>query len=236
MLFCAIINEPAMVRYVFTVIAAFCICSAAAQKSDFTPPHYKKIGKAILKKESPTYYPDLMVRYKAHDTTLSPYEYHLLYFGYALQADYEPYAHQPFADSLMAIVRKTRISPDDYDLVIKYTGRILDKNPFDMRYLDPLIYVYRMQGKNDLATSLEFKLGRIIETIFTTGDGLTEKTAFHVISVSHEYDLLRALGFGYAGEQSLSRGQCDFLKVETNDFGINGMYFNVSALIKPGGN
>lgn len=224
-----------MARFLLIVIVAFCSITAVAQKNSFRPPDYKKIGKAILKQESATFYSDLMVRYKAHDTTLSPYEYHLLYYGYTLQAEYEPYAHQPFADSLMAIVRKNQISPDNYDLVVKYAGKILDKCPFDMRYLDPLIYVYRMQGKNDLAAMLEFKLGRIIETIFTTGDGLTEKTAFHVISVSHEYDLLRALGFGYAGEQSLTRGQCDFLKVETNDYGINGMYFNVSALLRAAG-
>lgn len=224
-----------MVKTLLIAFVAFCCFSAVAQKSSFSPPDYKKIEKAILKKESGTFYPDLMVRYKVHDTTLSPYEYHLLYFGYSFQTGYEPYTHQPFADSLMAIVRKNQISPDKYDLVVKYAEKILDKCPFDMRYLDPLIYVYRMQGKNDLADMLEFKLGRIIETIFTTGDGLTEKTAFHVISVSHEYDLLRALGFGYAGEQSLTRGQCDFLKVETNDYGINGMYFNVSALMKTAG-
>jgi hypothetical protein len=117
--------------------------------------------------------------------------------------------------------------------VIKYANKIFENNPFDMRYLDPLIYVYHMQGKKELAQKLEFKLGRIIETIFNTGDGLTEKTAFHVISVSHEYDLLRALGFGFAGEQSITRGECDFLKVETNDYGINGIYFNVSAIMKP---
>lgn len=99
-----------------------------------------------------------------------------------------------------------------------------------MRYLDPMIYVYQMQGNTEMAEKLEFKLGRIIETIFSSGDGLTEKTAFHVISVSHEYDLIRALGFGFGGEQSLSNGKVDLLKVEANDYGINGMYFNISAL------
>jgi len=157
-----------------------------------------------------------------------------LYYVYIFQPEYSPSAHLPLTDSLLAIMSKDQIGPDQYKLVIKYAGAILDKSPFDMRYLDPLIYAYRMQGRNDLAAMLEFKLGRILETIFTSGDGLTEESAFHVISVSHEFDMLRALGFGFAGTQSVRQGQYDYVKVEKNDFGIQGMFFNVSALTRTG--
>ncbi len=221
-----------MNRVVLSVIIIFFSCATTAQKNSFSVPDYKKIGKAISKADSPTFYPRLMQRYQAHDTTLSPSEYHLLYYGYSLQPEYAPYAHQPITDSLMVILREDMISPSQYNLVLKYGYAILDKNPFDMRYLDPMIYICQMQGNKELAAKLEFKLGRIIETIFTSGDGLTEKTAFHVISVSHEYDLLRALGFGFGGQQSLTQGNSDFLKVESNDYGIKGMYFNISALLK----
>jgi len=221
-----------MTRYILSAIIIFFSCATIAQKNTFSAPDYKKIGKAISKSDSPAFYPKLMQRYQTHDTTLSPSEYHLLYYGFCLQPEYAPYAQQPFADSLMTIIRKDMISPAQYDLVLKYGNTILEKSPFDMRYLDPMIYICQMQGNKELAAKLEFKLGRIIETIFTSGDGLTEKTAFHVISVSHEYDMLRALGFGFGGEQSLTQGQCDFLKVESNDYGIKGMYFNVSALLK----
>lgn len=221
-----------MTRYILSAILIFLSCTTIAQKASFASPDYKKIGKAISRADSPTFYPKLMERFQVHDTTLSPAEYHLLYYGYSLQPEYAPYAQQPFADSLMTIIRKDIISPAQYDLVLKYGYAILEKSPFDMRYLDPMIYVLQMQGNKEMAEKLEFKLGRIIETIFTSGDGLTEKTAFHVISVSHEYDLLRALGFGFGGEQSLTNGQCDFLKVEANEYEITGMYFNVSVLLK----
>lgn len=222
-----------MLKYLLIPWMILCTVTASGQRNKFNIPDYKKINKIISKTDSPASYIKLMDRYRIHDTTLTTEEYHLLYFGYCLQPQYAPYAHQQFADSLMTIVRKKQIGPDQYENVIKYANKVFESNPFDMRYLDPLIYVYQMQGKIELAQKLEFKLGRLIETIFNTGDGLTEKTAFHVISVSHEYDLLRALGFGYAGEQSLTRGECDFLKVETNDYGINGIYFNVSAIMKP---
>lgn len=219
-----------MVKYFFIALVVLCSFTVTAQKTRFTPPDYKKISKAIEKTGSSTFYPRLMERYLAQDTTLSPKDYHLLYYGFSLQPEYAPLAQQPFADSLMTILHKDQITPDQYNTVIKYCNEILKKSPFDMRYLDPLIYVYRMKGNNDLAARLEFKLGRIIETIFSTGDGLTQETAFHLISASHEFDMLRALGFGVNGKQSLKSGQCDFQKVETNDYGIDGIYFNVSAL------
>lgn len=221
-----------MVRHLIGIAILFTAFTAVAQKNQFTPPDYKKISKAISKPGTEFYYPLLMERYRENDTTLTPHEYYLLYYGYTLQPGYAPYGHLPLVDSLMTILHDKQLLPGQYDKAATLCNAILDKNPFDLRFLDPLIYVYRMQGKNDLASRLEFRLGRIVETIFSTGDGLSEKTAFHVIAISHEYDMLRALGFGFAGEQSLTRNQCDYLKVARNDYGIDGMYFNVSALLK----
>lgn len=221
-----------MNRYFLGVILILSTLSASSQQSTFKQPNYKKINKAINKESSSTFYPKLMQRFFENDTTLSPEQYHLLYYGYSLQPQYSPNTDPASADSLMTLIRKDQLAPAQYDLVIKYANATLAKKPFDMRYLDPLIYVYRMQGNDALADKLEFKLGRIIETIFSTGDGLTKETAFHVISVAHEYDLLRALGFGNSGGQSLTIGQYDFLKVEENDYGIEGMYFNISAMQK----
>jgi len=221
-----------MTRSFIGAILVFCIFSVSAQKPTFNQPNYKKISKAISKESASTFYPKLMERFLTNDTTLSPEEYHLLYYGYSLQSEYSPNAQLASADSLMSVIRKEQLAPEQFELVIKYANATLEKNPFDMRYLDPLIYVYRMQGNNTLADKLEFKLGRIIETLFSTGDGLTKETAFHVISAAHEYDLLRALGFGNAGGQRLTIGQYDFLKVEANDYGIEGMYFDISAMQK----
>jgi len=214
-----------MVRYILSTLLICCFLSGYAQKNNFTPPNYKKIHKEINQPGSKPTYQQLFKRYNDNDTTLSPEEYRLLYFGFTFQPEYSPDVKEPMVDSLMAILRLEQIKPEQYDKVVKYSEKILQKNPFDMRYLDPLIYVYRMQGNNQLASKLEFKLGRIIETIFTTGDGLTEKTAFHVISATHETDMLRALGFGFVGMQSIKNNQFDYLKVEENAYGIEGIYF-----------
>lgn len=219
-----------MVRYILSPLLICCFLSGYAQKNNFMPPDYKKIGKAISKTGSKSHYPKLYKRFIDNDTTLSPDEYHLLYYGFTFQPEYSSDTKEPIVDSLMTILRLEQIKPEQYEKVVNYSEKILQKNPFDMRYLDPLIYVYRMQGNNQLASKLEFKLGRIIETIFTTGDGLTEKTAFYVISAAHEKDMLRALGFGFVGMQNIRSSPYDYLKVEENAYGIDGIYFKKPRL------
>lgn len=218
-----------MLRYLTVVLMAACTLGSYAQKTQFAAPDYKKISKSIVKKGSSTSYQTLMERYKAHDTTLSPKEYYLLYYGFPLQTEFNPGVSQPLADSLMLFMQKDQKTNTEYSEIIRLAQAILEKNPFEMRYLDPLIFAYRMQGKNELATKLEFQLGRIAETIFSSGDGLTENTAFYIIAPDHAYDMLRALGFGYTGGQSIKKGTCGFIKVKSNDFGIEGMYFKTAS-------
>jgi len=68
--------------------------------------------------------------------------------------------------------------------------------------------------------------------ILSSGDGRTEESAFHVISVSHEYDILQVLGFEFGGQQSLTTKDCDYLAVKENEYDIKGFYFNVQMLLE----
>jgi hypothetical protein len=75
-------------------------------------------------------------------------------------------------------------------------------------------------------------LDHVIETILSTGDGKTEETAWHVVSVEHEYDILKMLGFRFGGEQTLTNKGCDYLKVEQNKHDIKGFYFDVNKILE----
>jgi hypothetical protein len=219
-----------MKRILVSIILLLSLSSAYAQKSNFSVPDYKKIGKAIAKKSSSAYYPVLMERLKANDTTLTPREYHLLYFGYVLQPGYAPEKVKSAQDSLLALMNREVLEEREYIRIIELASSTLNEYPFEISILDPLIYALRMEGKNELAAKLEFRFGRIIETIFNSGNGLTKETAFHVVSISHQKDMLRALGFGFGGQQMMAGSKISYLKVAKNDFGIDGMYFNVSAI------
>ncbi|MBW6491660.1 MAG: DUF4919 domain-containing protein [Lentimicrobium sp.] len=198
-----------------------------AQKSQFNPPDFKKIGKTINKTGKPLNYQNLLQRLNQNDTLLSLREYHLLYYGYALQPGFNPQVNHPLADSLMLILHKDLLNESDYQHIIGLASDLIFHSPFEISFLDPLILSYRMLGNEDMAARLEFRFGRIIETIFSSGDGLTQETAFHVVSVNHESDMLRALGFSYGGQRIKSGDGTDYLKVAKNDFGINGLFFRI---------
>jgi len=80
---------------------------------------------------------------------------------------------------------------------------------------------------------MEHKYFNLLKAILKTGDGTSEKMAYSVISVSHEYEILIMLGLKFAGSQELI-GSCDYLLVKENDKNIEGVYFDVSRLFEIG--
>ncbi len=208
------------------------ISGVTAQNRKFSPPDYKKISKVISRTGSPSAYSELSRRLSANDTTLTVSDYHHLYYGAALQPGFNPDVQHPLADSITRIMKKEGLNKTDYANIIKLGTRLLSEQPFELRMLDPLIYAYRMTGNNDMAARLEVRFGRIIETIFNSGDGLTKKTAFHVTSTRHEPDMLRALGFGYDGQKMRFEEAFDYLKTAKNDFGIEGIWFKAGFIYR----
>jgi hypothetical protein len=206
------------------------ISGVTAQDRKFSPPDYKKISKVISRAGSPFSYSELSRRLSVNDTTLTVSDYHYLYYGSTLQPGFNPDVQHPLADSITLIMNKEGLNKTDYAKIIQLGIRLLGEQPFELRMLDPLIYAYRMTGNNDMAARLEVRFGRIIETIFNSGDGLTKKTAFHVISTRHEPDMLRALGFGYDGQKMRIEETFDYLKTAKNDFGIEGIWFKAGLI------
>ena len=69
------------------------------------------------------------------------------------------------------------------------------------------------------------------DAIMSTGDGLSENTAFVVIYIPDEYEILEVLGFKFGGSQSLIEGNYDLLEIDQNPYGITEIYFDVSRLL-----
>lgn len=215
-----------MKRATLTIIALiFGLSGAMAQKTNISAPDYNKIKKSIRKK--PETYHALLQQLYANDTLLSTKDYHLLYYGYPFQVSHAPNQQSPLSDSLLKLIQQENPTEADYRNLIETGNHMLEENPFELSFLDRIIYAHRMLDNNKMAEKLEFRLGRIIETIFNSGNGLSKETAFHVISLSNASDMLRALGFGYAGQHMSIGPNLHFFKVDKNDFGIEGMYFYI---------
>lgn len=52
----------------------------------------------------------------------------------------------------------------------------------------------------------------------------------HVIAVSHEYIFLKMFGFVGVEQSFLPELSCDYIEVEENEYGVEGLYFNISQL------
>lgn len=201
------------------------------QKPVFKAPDYKWIKEEMNNRNSSHYYPVLLERFRKADTTLTPVDFKILYYGQVFTDTYSPYGRSEYVDSLSTLLSQDSLQADDFRVVIRFENLILDKYPFNLRDLNILAYAYRKTGDTLMALLTEYKLNSVLGTILSTGDGQKEKTAWHVISVTHEYDILGALGFRFGGEQTLTKKGCDYLKVADNEYGIKGFYFNVNKIL-----
>lgn len=221
-----------MKRIVILIVTLFFISTLFSQEINFESPNYKKISKEIKKKKSKFNYEKLFDRYSKGDTTFNLNEKRHLYYGYSFQEEYSPYGSSEYTDSLKIFYQKETLTEFDFKEIIKFSELILDKNPFNLRAINNLSFSYYNLGNSELENSYYNKSSIIIDAIMSSGDGLSEKTAFYVIYVSHEYDLLDAIGFGFGGEQSLTTNGFDYLKLQDNEFSIEGFYFEISRSLE----
>lgn len=210
-----------------TLLFLLILGSSFSQLGSAGKPDYKAIEKAIEKKKSPNHYPGLFKRYLAGDSTMTMEEERHLYYGFTFRDEYDPYGRSEYEDSLQSMFGKDSIVYDDYLKIIDYTNKIIEKYPFDLSALSYRTYAYRMTDQPEEYQRSRTQMYLILGVILTSGDGISAETAFYVICVPDEYEVLSALEYSFSGSQSLV-GQCDYLTIGENSEDIEGLYFNVS--------
>lgn len=219
-------------KHLFYTIIIFALPhSIHATSQEFEKPDYNKIKKIIKDEQSEYYYPTIMKRFLDSDTTMTVQDYRVLYYGYIFHDNYSAYAHSFYTDSLNAVLNSDSLMSKDYNNIIRFEKQILDESPFNLRDLNMLAYAYYMTGDTLLAFQTSNKIDMLTGAILSTGDGIKEKTAWHVISVGHEYDILNILGFQFAGNQSLTKKGYDYLEVSPNEYEMEGFYFDVNMIL-----
>lgn len=213
------------------LLIAFFFAYAAtgfSQDWQFQKPDYKKIESEIKRKKSAFYYPKLFERYLAGDSTMTVEEKRRLYYGFIFQPEYSPYGSSDYEDSLNAILNKDTLLLGDYGQLSVFSDSLLKANPFDIKVLNYKVNISEKLNDVDGLYRNLAKMNMVIDAIISSGNGTSEKDAFYVIFVSNEYDLLDVFGLEFGGEQRLI-GYCDFLKLVENEYGLEGLYFDVSA-------
>jgi hypothetical protein len=217
-----------MLKKHFLFITVLFLSFGFQAQEDFKKPDYKKIEKAVKKKNSHLYYPELMKRFLEADSTMTLEERRHLYYGFIFQDAYNPYDRSPYSDSLNVLMRKKGpLSNDDQSELVRFADSVLAFNPFDLRTIFIQTLAYEVLGDNEKYDKNIVKLGTIINAIMSSGNGLKPETAYYVIYVNNEYDLLSFLGYKFGGKKQLI-DHYDYLTLKDNPDNIKGLYFDIS--------
>ncbi len=226
--------SPRNKRYLHTLLVAVILLLSfnkeVAAQSYVTQAELEQIQAATYSPDSLYYYPPLFERYINNDATLTLDDYRYLYLGYTFQEGYNPYHENPYTHELRNIAQRIEQENEaECDSIIKYALLAIDDFPFDIRSINILVYALRCKGMYDELEIWSSKLHNLIQTILSTGDGSSPESAWYIINTAHEYDIVNRLGLT-AKEQHVENDYYDHLRVEKNNFDIEGYYFNVLRL------
>jgi hypothetical protein len=197
-----------------------------AQKQEFQAPDYTLIKKNIEDKTSELYYPRLFKRLKANDTILTNDQYKHLYYGFTFQKSYKTYKIGKKSDELKKFYLGEGITEKDFPKGIKLFEEELEENPFNLRAMNYLAYLYHLNKDETTAKKMSRNFHGLLDAILSSGDGLKCETGFHVIAVPDEYVLLNM--FQMETQSQSYSGKCDYLEFEKDKYKVPGLYFDVS--------
>ncbi|PZF71373.1 DUF4919 domain-containing protein [Taibaiella soli] len=202
------------------------VCSKMVAAQEITEVDYAKIEKETKDPKSAYYFPKLMQRYLKSDASMSKEDRMYFYYGYSYTDQYSTSPIDIYYDSVRAIFNKDTQKRSDWQKLVLYADSSLQADPLNMRMLKYQAYAYEQMDSVDRADLNQAKIKIVSDAILNSGDGKSLQTAFHVINVRDEYDLMGMLKLKSDG-QSLVNDHYDLIAIKENKYGIKELYFNV---------
>lgn len=216
-----------MRHFILFAIVAYLSSISPTYGQSATNLRFNEVSKEINDSNSTNFYPKLIERFLRHDTTLTEKENTLIYYGNYFYQNYSPYSRHRKEDKFLKYY-----FAENYNKAIPIGKKIIQDNPVNIKVLLKLLVSYYQIGdtlNTDLYADMYFDL---IEVILNSGDGNSITTAYVVINVSDEYEVLKYFELESKG-QVLSV-ETDILTIDTvNQKTISGkekiekLYFNV---------
>lgn len=197
---------------------------------------YKQIKKEIDSKSSEFYYPELLRRFEAADTTMTIEHLRHIYYGAATLPDYNPYA-SGFESELEKALAVTEPTQSDWENALDIVNKHLSKDPANLTSrLYKLFISENIYGED----SQEFikaynQLTMLFYAILSTGDGQSKETAFYITSVSDEYTFMKMIGVRPQGQALVGsdNGESfDVMDIVDDDGSEGKLYFNITIMMK----
>jgi hypothetical protein len=209
-------------------LLAFLMLSGANFAQETAAPDYAGIYKNITDKDSDYYYPALVARYTAADTSMTLQQRRHLYYGYATMANKAGRAESAEAlRKMSALLMKPEPGREDLEAVLDYTTTILASDPYSITIKQYRQYCLRELGYYKQAIAERAQTEIIIDAILSSGDGSTANNTIHVVSQENEFEIIQLLGFEAEGDEYATNGQVDYIILGKNAYGKPGLYFEV---------
>lgn len=188
--------------------------------------NYSEIKEKIENQNSPNYYPKLLKKFNDFDKDLKLEEYALLYYGFTFQENYLKNQSEE--------IELSKLEKDEkFEELISACEKYLLKNPVSLKANDLMAYsLYKLNKPESEWKKFQNRYRALRKVIVYSGNGLTCETAFKVISVSDEYDILyNYFDVEYIKKQSLV-GLCDKFEIsKTQYYQSDIIYFDISQKI-----
>jgi hypothetical protein len=131
------------------------------------------------------FYPKLLQRYKNADSTLSFIDFQHLYYGSVFQPGYSPYADNEYIEKFYELYNNEK-----FEKALKAGEKAFRESPLNMPLTFRLAVTHLAVGNKTQARRLADLYYKIMDVILSSGDGQSIQTAYVVISVADEYEII----------------------------------------------
>ena len=208
---------------------------AQSDKPTVRVPNEEDILRQTLATSSPYYYTNLMLKYNNNQEALSDEEYYYLYYGYTYQESYRPFSKNEAMDEMLTImsgINPSSPSVGQLEALIESGIAALKIDPFNPKVLNILAYAYGALGDKGREEQYFNHLNGILRAIESSGTGLKEDSPWHILMLSHAYDLVASKGYTYNEARIISRN-VEFVPLTRKTHNkIKGFYFDYSRLYR----
>jgi len=214
----------------FLLSVFICLLTIMTQAQVVSGVNFDEI-KATISQPGASNYQNLLKRAAATDSTLTPNDYKLLYFGQIFQSNYSPYG------DAMGLRDAGKLMQDrKFNEAVAAADVYLKDHPVSLGAIFLRLSALYQQDKKPEMMPWIILLKRLIGAITSSGDGKTEKTAMVVVHVSDEYDVMSSLQVQMTN-QTITKTQCEKITLtQPNSIGLTELYFNVSKPLSKGFN
>jgi hypothetical protein len=177
------------------------------------------------------FYPRMMERYMAGDSTLTARHYHYLYFGYAYTDAYDAHKELPGLAVMSDIFRAAGDNPTHADaLILIEAGRQnMQVDPFSPSNINMMTWAYEAAGDTLNAVLSADRFRKIVGAIEGSGSGLRENSPWHILRFSHAEDVVAAKGFKVVNRQ-VRKMDIEYLQLAPNRERIKGYFIDFSRV------